>query len=139
MKTKKQLQTEIEKLQKQLKELENQPIGEWYEYKKGWEITTTQQFNGKTYSEILEIVDESQIAIYQLLQDLRNEGLEFLKDFWVFTPNPDKVCKENGKVAGFFADSDGAAFYCNRGPDCRDDSLGVFLIRKKRSDKKDGN
>jgi len=48
-------------------------------------------FNGKTYSEILEEVEESCIAPYDLLQKLRNIAFKsgwkkypFMKNFWVF-------------------------------------------------------
>jgi len=141
MKTLKELQkqkAEIEKqkaeIEKQIQQLKNQPKGGWYEYKKGWEITTKQQFNNKTYPEILEIVKESEIADYNLLQKLRNKGLKFLKDFWVFVPNQDKISKENEYVAWFDALSVRAFLGCGRLPGYRYDSLGVFLIRKKEKE-----
>ena len=49
------------------------------------QISKEQMHNGKTYSEILEIIkDGESIATYDVLQKLRNEGHKFLKNFWVF-------------------------------------------------------
>ncbi|MFA5395233.1 MAG: hypothetical protein WC346_04365, partial [Methanogenium sp.] len=74
-------------------------------------ITPKQQFNNKTYEEILKEVDESQIATYEILQKLRNISFKsgwkkypFMKNFWVSIPNPDEISKSNGYVAGFDAD-----------------------------------
>lgn len=110
---------------------------EWIKIpEKGIEITSKQHFNGKTYAEILEEVEEEQIATYELLQELRNKGYEFLKDFWVFVPNPDKISKENNYVAWFVAVSDRAGLDCDRDPSYSSSSLGVFLIRKIKRGKK---
>ena len=96
-----------------------------------YEISTKQQFNGKTYAEILKEVKEEEIADYPLLQKLRNSGkFEFLKEFWVFVPNPDEISKKNSFVARFVADSDWASLNCYRLPVNSNPSLGVFLIRK---------
>jgi hypothetical protein len=103
--------------------------------KKGIEITTKQQFNGKTYSEILKEVKEEEIATYELLQELRNKDYKFLKDFWVFVPNPDKVSKKNNYVARFGADSVRADLICDGGLSYLNFSLGVFLIRKLKEKK----
>lgn len=104
----------------------------WIKIKdKGIEITNEQQFNGLVYPEILTKVKESEIADYPLLQELRNTGkYNFLKDFWVFVPNPDKISKKNNYIARFSADSVRAGLSCSRIPDYSSSSLGVFLIRK---------
>ena len=97
----------------------------------GIEITSTQQFNGKTYAEILKEVKEEEIADYPLLQELRNSGkYEFLKEFWVFVPNPDRISKNNGFLARFDAFSGWAVLICYRDPTNSNPSLGVFLVRK---------
>jgi hypothetical protein len=133
-------QQAINKKKEELKQMEEKfkqqnEVGDWYEYKKGWEISTKQQYNGKTYAEILELVKVENIADYQLLQELRNKGLTFLKDFWVFVPNPDKISKDK-YVARFDANSNWADLYCDRLPTGRSDSLGVFVVRKKVKMKK---
>ena len=127
---------QINKKKEELKQMEEKfkqqnEFGDWYEYKKGWEISTKQQYNGKTYSQILKLVKEENIANYSLLQELRNKGLNFLKEFWVFVPNPDKISKDNKYVARFFAYSDRANFNCDWVPTGAYPSLGVFIIRKK--------
>ena len=102
---------------------------EWVKIpEKNIEITKEQQYNGLTYLEILKKVKESEIADYNLLRELRNKGYEFLKSFWVFVPNPDKISKEKGDVASFFVDS-WADLLCFRSPSDSDGSLGVFLVR----------
>jgi len=120
---------EIEKKIELLKE--KQTSLNWYEYKKGWEIYTKQCYNGLTYAQILNKVKEENIADYPLLQELRNKGLNFLKEFWVFVPNPDKISKKKF-VARFIADSDWANLDCDWYPTDTDPSLGVFLIRRKK-------
>ena len=127
---------QINKKKEELKQMEEKfkqqnEFGDWYEYKKGWEISTKQQYNGKTYSEILKLVREENIADYPLLQKLRNKGLNFLKDFWVFVPNPDKISKEKF-VARFGANSGGAGLGCGGNPTDAYPSLGVFVVRKSR-------
>lgn len=141
MKTK--LQKQIENKEKELKELkaklrEGNEKDIWLEIpERGIKITTKLQFTGKTYPEIIKEVDESEIADYKLLQELRNEGFKsnwkkygFLKDTWAFVPNPDEVSKSNDYVARFSVDSDGAVLYCGRDSDYSVSSLGVFLIKK---------
>lgn len=100
-------------------------------------ITNKLQFTGKTYPEILKEVNESKIADYNLLQDLRNEGFKsnwkkygFLKDTWAFVPNPDEVSKVNGRVARFGVDSGYAVLGCGRDSVYSYPDLGVFLIKK---------
>jgi len=82
-------------------------------------------------------VDESEIADYKLLQELRNEGFKsnwekykFLEDTWAFVPNPDEVSKANGYVARFCVGSGGAVLYCYRYSDYSGSALGVFLVKK---------
>jgi len=133
------IQDKIDKLERELKELkvkleQEQNKTEWVsidKFKKDYEISTKQQFNGKTYGEILKLVKEKEIADYPLLQKLRNSGeFKFLKEFWVFVSNPDKISENNNYVARFYADSDRADFICYRNGSYRYASLGVFIIRK---------
>ncbi len=140
---KSKLQGQIETKEKELKGLKEKQRKEnekdiWLEIPgKGIKITNKLQFIGKTYPEILKEVDETEIADYSLLQELRNEGFKsnwdkygFLKDTWAFVPNPDEVSKSNGYVARFDADSDCAGLGCDRGSDYSDSDLGVFLVKK---------
>ena len=97
-------------------------------------ITPKQQFNNKTYEEILKEVDESQIATYEILQKLRNISFKsgwkkypFMKNFWVSIPNPDEISKSNGYVAWFGADDDWSSLNCVRDPSDWGSGLGVFL------------
>ncbi len=136
------IQEQIGKKEKELKELKQNLRLEnekdiWLEIpKKAIKITIKLQFKGKTYPEILKEVDESEIADYQLLQELRNEGFKsnwkkygFLKDTWAFVPNPDEVSKSNGYVAGFGVGSGCAVLGCGRDSDDSGSTLGVFLIK----------
>ena len=137
------LQKQIEKKEKELQELkaklrEESEKDTWLEIpEKGIKIMTKLQFTGKTYSEILKEVDESEIADYNLLQELRNEGFKsnwekykFLEEAWAFVPNPDEVSKANGYVARFNVCSDYAYLYCYRVSDYSYSTLGVFLVKK---------
>lgn len=139
----KKLQKQIEKKEKELKELKGKLRLEnekniWLNIpEKGIKITNKLQFTGKTYEQILKEVKESEIADYQLLQELRNEGFKsnwekygFLKDTWAFVPNPDEVSKSNGYVARFCVDSDYAYLDCDGYSDYSYSTLGVFLIKK---------
>jgi hypothetical protein len=133
----------IEKETKELKALKEKLRLEsekdiWLEIpEKGIKIITKLQFTNKKYSDILKEVNESEIADYNLLQELRNEGFKsewkkyaFLKDTWAFVPNPDELSKSNGYVARFDAGSGRARLGCNRYPSDTSWSLGVFLVKK---------
>lgn len=137
------LQRDIEKKEKELKELKEKLKAEsekdiWLEIpERGIKITTKLQFTNKNYQDILKEVDEREIADYKLLQELRNEGFKsgwkkygFMKDTWAFVPNPDEVSKTNGYVAWFFCYSGCAVLYCGRNSGCCGSTLGVFLIKK---------
>ena len=137
------LQKQIEKKEKELKELKTKFREEsekdiWLKIpEKKIKITTKLQFTGKTYSKILKEVNESEIADYKLLQELRNEGFKsnwkkygFLKDTWAFVPNPDEVSKANGYVARFSVGSGYADLGCYGGSGYSYSTLGVFLIKK---------
>jgi len=139
----KNIQKQIDETENKLKELKKQKLEEnrkdiWIDIpERGIAITNKLQYLGKTYSEILKEVDESQIAIYPLLQELRNEGFKsnwkkygFLKDAWAFVPNPDEVSKSNDRVAGFDVDSDDAVLDCWVNSDYSFSTLGVFLVKK---------
>ena len=140
---KSKLQGQIETKEKELKGLKEKQRKEnekdiWLEIPgKGIKITNKLQFIGKTYPEILKEVDETEIADYSLLQELRNEGFKsnwdkygFLKDTWAFVPNPDEVSKSNGYVARFGADSVFADLGCGGSSDGSYSDLGVFLVKK---------
>ncbi len=110
---------------------------------KGIKITTKLQFTNKKYSDILKEVNESDIADYFLLQELRNEGFKsdwkkysFLKESWAFVPNPDEVSKANGYVARFCVDSDYAYLGCRGDSVYSGSTLGVFLVKKISKEKK---
>lgn len=95
------------------------------------EISVKQQFNGKTYAEIKRALKKGEeIADYPLLQKLRNSGkFKFLKEFWVFVPNPDKISENDECVARFAAGSGWACLDCSRDASCSYSSLGVFIVR----------
>jgi hypothetical protein len=146
MKTLKQVNQEIEKLLKIKKELEEQKKNtKWIKISNEhicsvnsingkciYEISTEQLHNNKTYAEITSLLkDNEQIADYPLLHKLRNSGeFDFLKDFLVFVPNPDKISKKNNYVARFDANSYRANLYCDRSPTYSYPSLGVFIVRR---------
>ena len=146
------LQKQIENKEKELKELRAKQMEEsmkniWLKIpERKIEITTKLQFTGKTYSDILKEVNENEIADYKLLQELRNEGFKsnwekygFLKDTWAFVPNPDEVSKANRYVARFDVDSDYAGLYCGGGSDGSGSSLGVFLVKKLKTNESKKN
>ena len=148
----KKLKEQIKKKEEELKELKAKLREEsekdiWLEIpERGIKITTKLQFTGKTYSKILKEVDEGEIADYKLLQELRNEGFKsnwekykFLEDTWAFVPNPDEVSKANGYVAGFIVDSDDADLGCCWDSDCSDSTLGVFLVKKLKTNESKKN
>ena len=129
------LNRDIEKLKKDLEKEQNK--SEWIKISNKEEISVKQLYNNKTYAEIQKLLNKNErIADYTLLRDLRNKAFEsnwtiypFLKDFWVFVPQEDKVSEKNNYVAGFGADSDGAILGCNWSPGDADAGLGVFVVR----------
>ena len=148
----KKLKEQIKKKEEELKELKAKLREEsekdiWLEIpERGIKITTKLQFTGKTYSKILKEVDESEIADYKLLQELRNEGFKsnwekykFLEDTWAFVPNPDEVSKANGYVARFSVGSDGAGLGCGWDSGGSDSALGVFLVKKLKTNESKKN
>ena len=139
----KNIQKQIDETENKLKDLKKQKLEEdrkdiWVEIpEKGIAITNKLQYLGKTYPEILKEVDESQIADYPLLQELRNEGFKsnwkkygFLKDAWAFVPNPDEVSKSEDRVARFNVSSGDAGLYCWVDSGDSYSTLGVFLVKK---------
>jgi hypothetical protein len=141
MKSKEQIKSEIAKLQESLNKIEEQEKIELdrNKYKPIYtkipelNIKISQQiYNGKTYSEILKLVKEEQIATYEILQKCRNLDLNKypqFKDFLAFVPNPDKISKDNNYVTSFDANSNWADLYCSWDPNCGSPSLGVILFR----------
>ena len=143
------LQKQIEKKEKELKELkiklkEENEKDIWIDIpERGIKITTKLQFTGKSYPEIIKEVNENEIADYNLLQELRNEGFKsnwekykFLRDTWAFVSNPDEVSKSNNYVARFGVGSVYAYLYCGRYSDDSYSTLGVFLVKKISKNKK---
>lgn len=143
------IDNEIETTEKKLKKLKVKKLEEsqkkdWLDIpEKGISILTKLQFKGKTYPEILKEVNESEIADYTLLQELRNAGFKskwkkysFLKDFSAFVPNPDEISKSNDYVARFYADSGDAVLNCYGDSRGSYSVRGVFLIRKLKNGKK---
>jgi len=97
-------------------------------------VIPQQQFNGKFYEEILKEISEEFIAPYETLQKLRNIAFKsgwkkysFMKEFWVFVPNPDETSKSNGYVAWFYAYPVRSVLDCGWDPLDSDSGLGVFL------------
>lgn len=142
------IQEKIDNTEKELKILkekliEEQSKDDWLEIpNKGIKINTKLQFKGKTYSDILKQVDESEVANYQLLQELRNEGFKsnwtkyaFLKDFYAFVPQTDEVAKSNGYVARFYSYSSCTGLRTYYFSYDSVSSLGVFVIKKLKKDK----
>jgi hypothetical protein len=135
------LKNKRERLDKQIKDLEEAEKIKLEENKDKivWtkipelKIEISQQiYNNKTYAEILNRVNEKDIATHDILFKLRKltDKYSQFKDFWVFVPNPDKISKDNNYVAGFGANSDGAYLNCYRDPTYRYAGLGVFVVRK---------
>lgn len=133
MTTLKKLKKQREELDKQIKKEESKTL--YIEVPElRIKIIPKQMFNNKIYSEILNEVDESQIATYDILQKLRNISFKsnwkkypFMKSFWVVVPNPDEYEKSKGSVARFFAYSGWAGLGCGGYPSDGDSGLGVFL------------
>ena len=109
------------------------------------EITQTQKFNGKNYTEIINLIGEENIATYDELKTLRNIAFKskwkkylFIKNFWVFVPNIDEASKQEGKVARFSASDVRTILICYGNRSNRYADLGVFLVRRKIKSKKQG-
>jgi hypothetical protein len=127
------LKKQREEIDKKIKEEESKTL--YIEVPElGIKIIPKQMFNNKIYSKILNEVDESQIATYDILQKLRNISFKsnwkkypFMKSFWVVVPNPDEYEKSKGSVAGFYASDGGSGLGCDRVPSDGDSGLGVFL------------
>lgn len=88
-----------------------------------------------TYVECLQDCPKGwKIPTYKILQWLRNNpkyrDLLNLAKIYEFVQNPDKISKEKGYVARFYADSNGAILSCGRGPSYSSASLGVRYIRR---------
>jgi len=146
MKTIEQINKEIEALEKEKQELIKESKSEkivWFNIPEKNIQITKQVYNNKTYEEILYFLnDGEEVADHNLLQELRNDDkyreLLGLDDFLVFVPNPDKLMRNKGYVAGFGSDSDGAWIVYDGDPSDRSASLGVFLVRKLKEGAQDG-
>lgn len=91
---------------------------------------------GKSYNDLVEEFGkeylEEHVPTYSQLQYLRNkkEYIELLEldNTWEFVKQEDLISKENGYVARFNADSDGADLDCNWGPPNWVSGLGVRFV-----------
>lgn len=100
----------------------------------GIEIETEIHHKGKTYAECeADCPDGWAIATYEILQKLRNsehaEALHLINT-WEFVQQPDAICKKNGYVAWFNADSGWADLNCDRDLTYANGALGVRYFRK---------
>lgn len=142
MKTSIQIQEDIKNLQEQLKEVKAKEKAEEQKNKTKLTFTYIEEldleisqlaYKDMTYSEILKVVEEKDIATHEELFALRklvNKYPQF-KDFYAFVPNPDDVAKKNGYVARFYANSVrvylGTYYYS----DGSGSTLGVFVVKRK--------
>lgn len=131
----------VEKKEKELKELQEQlkketDKSEWlYIPELKIEIQTKIHHKNKIYADCKkDLSKDESIPTYEQIQWLRNSKYRDqlnLLDTWEFVQNPDKISKENGYVARFYADS-GRVYL---GTDCDSDdslsTLGVRFLRKK--------
>lgn len=142
MKTSIQIQEDINNLQEQLKEAKAKEKAEEQKNKNKLTFTYIEEldleisqlaYKDMTYSEILKIVDEEDIATHEELFSLRKlvDKYPQFKDFWAFVPNPDDVAKKNGYVARFYANSDGVGLCTNYNSDYSNSTLGVFVVKRK--------
>jgi hypothetical protein len=137
MKTKQQIESEIAKLQKSLKEIEAKEETEKNKVSTieidGWEYENKEHGFNETLSEI-KILKGWELWTYEDCIKLHNNE-NFRKalnlgDCWFFIEQPFSFNKEKGFVARFYADSDRADLYCNGGPTVTNSSLGVRFKRK---------
>ena len=126
----------------------NEIIGkfEWMKVKvlgKNIEIMKEITHKGKSFEEIQKLIPEGCILpTYFELQELRNSDKIdelHLRDTWEFVENPDKIAKENGFVARFFANSGVADLYCDGVPRLSVAGLGVRFVRDINSKDKTKN
>ena len=97
------------------------------------EVQSKIHHKDKTYAECeKDLSKEESIPTYEQIQWLRNSKYRDqlnLKDSWEFVQNPDKISKENGYVAGFFALSGFAYLDCDVGSSYSISVLGVRFVR----------
>ncbi len=138
-------QKQIEKKEKELKELKEQlkkesdkeesKKSEWlYIPELKIEIQTKIHHKGKIYAECEKDLSKGEsIPTYEQIQWLRNSKYRDqlnLLNTWEFVQNPDNISKENGYVAGFYADSGYANLDCGRDSSDADSDLGVRFAKK---------
>jgi len=134
MKTKKQLQEQIDKLQEELKEIELKENTLIIETPYGKiEIQKEIHHKDKTYKECKkDCPKEWQIPTYEILQFLRNskyvEELNLI-DTWEFIINPDEISKKNNYITWFDANSGRAILGWSWSPDYCCDTLRVRYMR----------
>jgi hypothetical protein len=98
-----------------------------------YEVETKIHHFNKTYAECEKDCPKGwEIITYPILQELRNtQPKEFnLLETWEFVQNLDKIRKEKGEVAWFYADSDWAVLGCYGDPSGSYASLGVRFVRE---------
>lgn len=140
------VQKQIEKKEKELKELREQLKKETD--KSEWlfipelkiEVQTKIHHKNKTYADCEKDLSEGEsIPTYEQIQWLRNSKYKDqlnLLDTREFVQNPDKISKENNYVARFYAYSDVAYLDCCRYSSNAYSYLGVRFVRKISKDKK---
>ena len=139
-------QQKIEETEKKLVQLKEQFKKE--SEKKEWikipelkiEIQTKIHHKNKNYTECEKDLEKGEsIPTYEQIQWLRNSKYKDqlnLDDSYEFVQNPDNISKENGYVAGFFADSDCAYLDCGRSSSYSYSDLGVRFVRRTKGKKK---
>ncbi len=108
------------------------------------EVTKDVLHKGKSYNEIIklkkqeeELLSLKMIGIIcehqELLKQLKMDSSSTNDDFFFKQPFPQN--KENDRVAGFYADSDGAGLDCGYGSSSSGSILGVRFVRKTKGKK----
>ncbi len=142
----KSTQQKIDETKKKLKELENQLQKE--NDKSDWikipelkiEVQTKIHHKNKTYAECEKDLSKGEsLPTYEQIQWLRNSKYRDqlnLIDSWEFVQNPDKISKDNGYVARFYAGSVYADLDCDRNSSDSYSDLGVRFVRRTKGGKK---
>jgi endo-beta-N-acetylglucosaminidase D len=102
-------------------------------------IQTKIHHKDKSYDDLVEEYGkeylEENLPTDAQLQFLRNSKYRdqlSLDDTWEFVKQEDKISKEDGYVARFYADSIYAGLDCNGYSSNSDSNLGVRFVRKKK-------
>jgi len=97
------------------------------------EVQSKIHHKNKTYPECeKDLSNGESIPTYEQIQWLRNSKYKDqlnLDDSYEFVQNPDNISKKNDYVAWFYAGSDYANLYCDRGSSDSGSDLGVRFVR----------